>query len=204
MFSYKLNNNNLKDRKMKKGLFAIAFLAVTTAFTAVTAWKNDKAHSQLQFTVTHLGISEVSGTFNDFDVTVQSEKADFSDAVFELNAKVASIDTRVEQRNNHLKSPDFFDAEQYPEITFKSTSIRKEGKNKYKLSGDLTLHGVTRPVTLDLAYKGTTVNPMSKAETAGFQLTGTIKRSDFGVGGNFPAAVVSDLVQIKADGEFSK
>ena len=174
-----------------------------TAFTTLNGiWKNDPPHSQLGFTVTHLGIADVSGTFNDFAVTVQSSKPDFSDAVFELTAKTASIDTRVQQRNDHLKSADFFDAEKFPVITFKSTSIKPAGENKYKLSGDLTIHGVTKPVTMDLLYRGTIENQMSKKPTAGFQLTGTIKRSDFNVGTKFPEPMVSDEVGIKADGEF--
>lgn len=190
---------------MKKLFFiAVAFVSLT-AFTVLNGtWSNDKAHSQLAFTVTHLGISDVSGTFNDFDVTVKSSKPDFSDASFELTAKTASIDTRIEQRNGHLKSPDFFDAEKFPTITFKSTAIKSAGKNAYKLTGDLTLHGVTKSVTLDLLYRGTTENPMSKKPTAGFQLTGTIKRSDFNVGDKFPAPMVSDEVRIKADGEFAQ
>ncbi len=188
---------------MKK-LFLIltAFVALTAFTTFSTTWTNDDAHSQLGFTVTHLGIADVSGTFNDFDVFVKSTQPDFSDASFELTAKAASIDTRVEARNNHLKSADFFDAEKYPTLNFKSTGFKKAGKNKYKLSGDLTIHGVTKPVTMDLLYKGTVENPMSKKQTAGFQLTGTIKRSDFNVGPGFPAAVISDEVRIKADGEF--
>jgi len=189
---------------MKKSALFLSLFFVLTAFTGTGTWKNDKAHSQLAFTVTHLGLSDVSGTFNDFDVTVQSQKADFSDAVFELTAKTASIDTRVDARNKHLKSPDFFDAEKYPELTFKSTSIQKNGKNKYKLTGDLSLHGVTKPVTMDLVYRGTKENPMSKKPTTGFQLTGIIKRSDFAVGANFPPQVVSDEVRIKADGEFAQ
>lgn len=146
---------------MKKvALITTAFFALT-AFTILNStWKNDPPHSQLGFTVTHLGISDVSGTFNDFEVTVQSSKADFSDAVFELNAKTASIDTRVEQRNNHLKSADFFDVEKYPSITFKSTAIKSAGKDTYKLTGDLTIHGVTKSVTMDLLYRGTIENPM--------------------------------------------
>ena len=144
----------------------------------------------------------MSGVFNDFDVTVNSSKPDFSDAVFELNAKVASIDTRVEARNNHLKSADFFDAEKYPNMHFKSTSVKSTGKNKFKLSGNLTLHGITKPVTMDLEYRGTVENPMSKKQTAGFQVTGVIKRSDFNLGSSFPAPMISDEVRIKADGEF--
>ncbi len=188
---------------MKKLTIIFAAFVLLTAFTTMNGiWKNDDPHSQLGFTVTHLGISEISGTINDFDVNVQTSKPDFSDAVFELTANVGSIDTRVEARDNHLKSADFFDAEKYPAITFKSTDLKKAGANKYKLTGNLTMHGVTKPVTLDLVYKGTVENAMNKKQTAGFQLTGTIKRSAFGIGEKFPTAMVSDDVRIKADGEF--
>lgn len=189
---------------MKKLLFVFALLAASTVFAAVSLWSNDKAHSQLQFTVTHLGLSDVSGTFNDFDVTIRSEKDDFSDAVFELTAKVASLDTRVGARNDHLKSADFFDAETYPNVTFKSTDIRKAGENTYKLSGDLTIRGVTKPVTMDLLYRGKLVDAESGKETVGFQLTGEINRYDFNVGNDFPESMISNVVRIKADGEFVK
>lgn len=179
-----------------------AFLALTAFTTLNNVWKNDPPHSQLGFTVKHLGIADVSGVFNDFDVTLTSSKPDFSDAVFELEAKVASIDTRVDARNNHLKSADFFDAEKYPVIHFKSTSLKSTGKNKYSLSGNLTLHGITKPVTMDLEYRGTVENPMSKKPTAGFQVTGVIHRSDFNLGNGFPPPMISDEVRIKADGEF--
>ena len=100
---------------MKKTVIFLSALFVLTAFTTVhNTWKSDPPHSQLGFTVTHLGIADVSGTFNNFDVTVISSKKDFSDAVFELTAEVGSIDTRVEQRNNHLKSADFFEVEKNP------------------------------------------------------------------------------------------
>ena len=188
---------------MKKIAIILSAFIVLTAFTrAVTTWQNDDPHSQLGFTVTHLGIADVSGVFHDIDVHVTSSQADFSDAQFVLTAKTASLDTRVEARNTHLKSADFFDVEKYPTLTYKSTGIRKAGKNQYKLTGDLTMHGVTKPVTMDLLYRGTVENPMSKKATAGFQVTGTIKRSDFGIGSSFPAAVISDEVRIKADGEF--
>ena len=189
---------------MKKvTLLILSAFFVFTAFTTLSdSWKNDDPHSQLGFTVTHLGVSDVSGTFNDFDVTITSEKTDFSDAVFELTARVESIDTRVEARDTHLKSADFFDAAKYPAITFKSTSLKKAGKNKYKITGDLTMHGVTKQVTMDLRYNGSVENPANKKYTVGFQLTGTLKRSDFGIGPNFPPPMISDEVRIKADGEF--
>ena len=188
---------------MKKIFVLFSAVLMLTAFTSLTGvWKNDAPHSQVGFTVKHLGIADVSGVFNDFTVTVTSSKPDFSDAMFEFTAKTASIDTRVEARNNHLKTADFFDVEKYPSMHFKSTAIKSTEKNKYKLTGDLTLHGVTKPVTMDLAYTGTVENPMSKKPTAGFQLTGVIKRSDFNLGNGFPPPMISDEVRIKADGEF--
>jgi polyisoprenoid-binding protein YceI len=200
---YTINHSLIKKQKMKKLSFIlVAFFSLTAFTTVLTTWENDDPHSQLGFTVTHLGISDVSGTFNDFDVIVQSSRPDFSDATFELTAKTASVDTRVEARNNHLKSADFFDVAKHPELKFKSTSLKKKGKDKYDLTGNLTLHGITKPVTLNLTYRGVTQNPMSKASTAGFQLEGVIRRSDFNVGAGFPAPMISDEVRIKADGEF--
>jgi polyisoprenoid-binding protein YceI len=187
---------------MKKLTIILSAFFLLSAFTTSSVWKNDDPHSQLGFTVTHLGINEISGTFNDFDATFTSAKSDFSDAVVTLTANVASIDTRVEARNNHLKSADFFDAEKYPTLSFTSAGLKPSGKNKYTLTGNLTLHGITKQVTMELLYKGTVENPMNKKQTAGFQVTGIIKRSDFSIGNNFPAPMISDEVKIKADGEF--
>ena len=186
-----------------KNYLLITFTLFATAFTALnTTWTNDDAHSTLGFTVTHLGINDVTGTFNDIDITLEASKDDFSDAEFSLEAKTASIDTEVEARNNHLKSADFFDVEKFPTLTFKSNKMKKVKKDHYTLEGDLTMHGVTKPVTLDLTFRGTTVNPMNKKTTAGFQVTGTLKRSDFNIGEKFPEAMISDEVRIKADAEF--
>lgn len=187
---------------MKKLFLLVLGFAMLTAFTVKNTWTNDDPHSQLGFTVKHLGISDITGHFTDFDVKLNASRADFSDAVFELSANAASINTRVEARDNHLKSPDFFDAQKFPTLNYKSTSIKKSGKNKYKLTGNLSLHGITKEVIMDLEYKGSTENPMNKKMTAGFQVTGTIKRSDFNLGSNFPAPMISDDVRIKADGEF--
>lgn len=190
---------------MKKiSLLLLAAVAVLSSFTAIENWKSDKAHSQLGFSVMHLGISDQSGIFKNFDVTIKSEKPDFSDAVIELTADVASINTGLEMRDNHLKGEEFFDAAKYPTLHFTSNGLKNIGSNKYKMTGNLTLHGVTKPVSLDLLYRGTTTNPMSKASTSGFQVTGTIKRSDFGIATGMPAGMLGDEVAIKADGEFSK
>lgn len=189
---------------MKKlfSLLIVAFLSASVF--AQTTWNADPMHSKLTFSITHMGISDIDGLFNKFQVSAVTNKPDFSDAVFELSVEVPSINTQVEMRDNHLKSPDFFEVEKYPSMTFKSTSITVVSKNKYKLNGNLTLRGITKPVSMDLWYRGTNVDAKSNKSTSGFQLTGMIKRSDFGVGPKFPAPMLSDEVQIKADGEFVK
>ena len=196
--------DNKKIYNMKK-LFSLAIAAFfTVSLFAQTTWKADPMHSKLTFTVTHLGIADVAGLFKTFDVTAVANQPNFSDAVFELSVDVASINTEVQMRDDHLKSPDFFEVEKYAKMTFKSTAIKKSGNNKYQLTGNLTLHGVTKQVTMNLWYRGTIENPQSKAITSGFQLTGVLKRSDFNIGSKFPAPMISDEVQIKADGEFIK
>lgn len=188
---------------MKKVTLFLAFLLVSVGVFAQTKWTADPYHSKLGFTVTHLGIADVPGHFGEYDVTITSSKDDFSDAVVELTVQTKSVDTRVGQRDDHLRSADFFNVEKFPTMTFKSTSIKKAGKNKYTLKGDLTLVGVTKPVTMTMLYRGTTENPNANgAPVAGIQITGEIKRSDFNMGSGFPAPMISDEVTIKADGEF--
>lgn len=190
---------------MKKiSIVLVAAVVALSSFKAIENWKSDKAHSQLAFSVTHLGVSDQSGIIKNFDVTIKSEKADFSDAVVDVTGELSSISTGNEMRDKHLQGEDFFDVAKYPTLKFTSTGIKNVGKNKFKLTGNLTMHGVTKPVTLDMLYRGTTTNPMSKAPTSGFQVTGTIKRSDFGIATGFPVAMLSDEVNIKADGEFGK
>lgn len=189
---------------MKKQLmlFLTAVLLSVSAI-AQTTWVEDPMHSKLGFTVTHLGIADVPGYFDDYDVTITSSKPDFSDAVVELTAQTKSINTQVDPRDNHLRSADFFDAEKYPTMTFKSTSIKKLKDGNYELTGDLTIHSTTKRVKVNMLYRGTTENPNANgAPVAGIQITGTIKRSDFGVGPGFPPPMISDEVRIKADGEF--
>jgi polyisoprenoid-binding protein YceI len=154
---------------MKK-MFVAALLFIQSAAFAQTTWKNDKAHSKLTFTVTHLMVSDVDGLLIKFDVTILAAKPDFSDAVFTLTAEAASINTEVEMRDNDLRSPNFFDVAKFPLITFKSTAIQPLGNNQYKLIGNLTMHGITKPVTMNLLYRGTIVNPMTKKDDAGIKL----------------------------------
>jgi len=197
-------NNYFKNKNtnMKKlfSLLIVAFLSAS--LLAQTKWNADPMHSRLTFSVIHMGISDVEGLFNKFTASAAATQADFSDAVFELSVEVPSINTQVEMRDNHLRSADFFEVEKYPSMDFKSTSIVWVSKNRYKLTGNLTLRGITKQVTMDLWYRGTNVDAKTNKSTAGFQLTGVIKRSDFYVGPKFPAPMLSDEVKIKADGEF--
>ncbi|OOQ59318.1 YceI family protein [Mucilaginibacter pedocola] len=190
---------------MKKTLLlAAAALLMQTASFAQTTWKNDKAHSHVTFTITHLAVSEVDGTFKDFDATIVAAKPDFSDAKVTFVAQTASVNTENDRRDGHLKGEEFFDVAKFPTLAFTSTSIKAAGAGKYKLAGNLTLHGVTKPVVFDLVHKGTIINPMSKEPAAGFKVTGTIKRSDFGFGSKYGAPMLSDEVELSASGEFGQ
>lgn len=191
-------------KRLTLSVLTLMFL-LTINLAAQTVWKHDPNHSKLGFTVTHLTIADVTGYFTKFDVSVTSSQADFSDAVIEMTADINSINTGIEARDNHLKTADFFDAANHPVMTFKSTSIEKAGDKHYRLKGNLTMHGVTKEITVDLFHRGTIQNPMANnADVAGLQITGTLKRSDFNIGPGFPDFAISDEVRIKADGEFTK
>lgn len=197
----------MKNLKKLTHLFTllIGFLFMSTSVFAQTSWKVDPAHAKVTFSTVHNTISDVEGLFNTFTSNVTATKADFSDAVFELSIDVKSIDTEIKMRDDHLRSADFFDVEKFPKLTFKSTSIENtETKNRYKLKGNLTMHGVTKAVTVDLWYRGTIKDAQSGNEIAGFQVTGLLNRLDFGVGTKFPEALISNEVLIKADGEYIK
>ena len=145
--------------------------------TAVTKWEVDKVHSNVKFTVTHMVISEVDGSFRDFTGTIEHSKADFSDAKINFTIEVGSVDTDNEKRDGHLKSPDFFDAVKYPQMKFTSTSFKPLGNNKFTLTGNLTLKDITKPVTFDVTYGGTVISQgMVKA---GFKAKATINRFDY-------------------------
>lgn len=202
-YSINLNPKQKTKNKMKKITLFAATVMLSLATFAQT-WTLDKAHAKLGFTITHLMVSDVEGAFKTFDITIASSKDDFSDAVISLTADVNSINTDNEKRDTHLKSPDYFDAAKYPTLTFKSKSFTKvDGKN-YKLTGDLTMHGVTKTVTLNVVYNGTIIHPMTKKPVAGFKVTGTFKRSDFGISPGTPTSILSDEVNLIANAEFVK
>ena len=164
---------------MKKIITSVALLASMTIANAQT-WQLDKSHSSVKFSVTHMMVSETEGNFKSFTGNVSAQKEDFSDLNADFSIQVNSINTDDEKRDGHLKSPDFFDAEKYPTITFKSTSFKKADEKTYKLAGQLTMHGVTKPVTFDVKYNGTAKDPYGNIK-AGFTLDGKINRKDFGL-----------------------
>tara|TARA_R110002012_G_scaffold61085_1_gene160115 strand:- start:186 stop:752 length:567 start_codon:yes stop_codon:yes gene_type:complete len=165
---------------MKKVFFTVAFLT-TLMVTAQSTWKSDGAHSKVGFGITHLMISEVEGHFSDFDITATATDT-FDDADFTVDIKTTSIDTDNDRRDDHLRSADFFDAEKYPSIAFKTSSFEKTGDKTFALNGDLTIHGVTKTVTLEGKVNGIITDQRSGKLKAGLKLTGTINRLEFGVG----------------------
>jgi len=187
---------------MKKvGLSIVILLFAVTAFSQT--WVSDASHSRLGFTISHLMISDIAGNFKQFEIKAVSSKPDYSDAKIELTAQIASINTDNDKRDEHLNGEDFFDAKKFSTLNFKSTSLKKmKGKN-FKLSGDLTMHGITKPVVLDLAFVGKVINPMSKKEIVVFNIRGKLKRSDFAIGSKYPAAMVGDEVTLIANAELS-
>ena len=168
---------------MKKLIIPIAALLTITT-TAQTNWKLDASHSKLGFAITHMMVSETEGKFKIFEGSVNSKSdMDFTDAKIDFVADVASINTEDEKRDGHLKSPDFFDVEKYPKITFKSTSMKPSGKGStsYVLEGDLTMHGVTKKVKFTAIGASKTVKDPYGNIKNGFKVTGVISRKDFGL-----------------------
>jgi len=189
---------------MKKGLLAIAAFLISGATFAQTTWTLDKSHAKLGFTVTHLLISEVDGYFNDFDAKFTASKEDLTDAKIELTAQIASINTGNADRDKHLTAPDFFDAAKFPTLSFRGKTFQKVDGKDYKLVGELTMHGVTKVIELNVVFFGTAVHPYTKKTVGGFKVTGKLNRKDFGVGTETPNAGVSDEVIISANLEFVK
>ena len=188
-------------------ILIVLMLAMFSVKAQETKWTFDKAHSKIQFDVSHMVIAEISGQFHEYDGTILADEEDFSDLKIDLSIDVKSIDTDEERRDGHLRSPDFFDAENYPKITFKSSSVKAAGNNKYKLTGVLTMHGVSKTVTLDVKYGGTITDPYGNIK-AGFKITGTIDRTDFGLKYNSPldsgGLMIGEKINITCNVELMK
>ncbi len=165
---------------MKKVLSLLAFLVLGSSVFAQTKWNADPAHSFLNFSVKHLGISLVNGNFKKFEGTYTSDKADLSDIKINFTADASSINTGVEQRDTHLKTDDFFNAEKYPVLKFESTSFKKGKGNEYVLTGKLTIRDITKEVVFNVVYGGVTKDPWGNNRT-GFGATTVINRFDYNV-----------------------
>ncbi len=167
----------------------------------MSTWKNDPAHSRLGFVARHLAITDIYGRFADASLTVETTKPDLTDAVFTLTAQTADIDTRVPPRDNHLRSADFFGVAQFPELRFTSSVVHLGPDRTGTLTGTLSLHGVSKEVTFNLCVREQVTNPMNQKPTLSFQVSGAVKRSDFGVGPGIPVSIVGDVIRVVADME---
>jgi polyisoprenoid-binding protein YceI len=162
-------------------------------------WKIDSVHSEIGFKIKHLMVTTVKGKFSKFEGTIKTTDEDLTKSEINFSADVNSINTNNDMRDGHLKSPDFFDAAKFPTLSFKSTSISKKTDNDYLVTGDLTMHGVTKPVTFDAVFNGDSVN-MNKNKVMGFEISGALSRKDFGLTWNAPietgGVTVSDEVKM--------
>lgn len=166
-------------KKISMLALAAAAMFVSVGANAQQKWTLDKSHSNVRFSVTHMVVSEVEGSFKLFDGAVESSKPDYSDAKINFTVDINSINTDNEGRDKHLKGDDFFSAEKFPQAKFESTSFTPLGNNKYKLVGNLTIRDVTKPVTFDVTYGGSIAT--QRGPKIGFKATTTINRFDYGL-----------------------
>ena len=188
---------------MKKTVFLLAFIFAAIGLFAQTKWQIDPAHSSLNFEISHSGISFVNGKFIDYvgDVTTYGE--DLDEAKINFTVQVASINTNVEMRDNHLRSADFFEVETYPTMTFESTKILATGRpDYYLLHGKLTIKDVTKDVIFDVRYGGTVES--EEGERIGIEATTTIDRFDFNIDYDPMALGIGEDVSIVVHGQFAK
>lgn len=170
-------------------------------------WALDPTHSEIQFKVKHLMITTVTGSFKSFEASAETDGDDFSTAKVSFQAEVASISTGNEQRDEHLKSPDFFDAASNPLVSFESTHMVKNNDDEYTLKGNLTMHGITQPVEFKVEAGGIANDPWGNTK-AGFTLSGKVNRKDFGLTWNVATeaggVLVSEEVKLLAEVQFAK
>ena len=188
-------------------ILAALFLFAYVEVQASTKWSIDRSHSKVQFGVPHLVISEVTGHFGKFDGTIESPSDDFTDAKVNFAIDVNSIDTDNEQRDNHLKSDDFFNTDKFPQIVFNGKSMVRVSGNKYKLTGDLTIRDIKKEIVLDVVYNGTVKDPWGNTK-AGFKITGELNRFDYGLKWNAlvetGGAVVGKNISLNINLELNK
>ena len=192
---------------MKKILLSALTLVMAFAANAQTNWSIDNSHSNVKFNITHMVVSEVEGYFKTYNGKVTSAADDFQNANIEFNVDVNSINTDDEKRDGHLKSDDFFNAEKFPMMKFKSTSFKKVNGKNYLLEGDLTIRDVTKKVKFEVVYNGTVKDPWGNTK-AGFKAKSKINRFDYGLKWNAAVEagglVVSNEVEIILNIELKK
>ena len=185
-----------------KSTYLLAAITLAFGVPAVAQsaqWQLDPAHSSAQFAVRHMGISTVRGTFTKLSGTARYEPADSKNGSVEVTIETASVDSRVEMRDNDLRSDHFFDVQKYPTMTFRSTKLEAAGTNKLKITGDLTIRGITKPVTLDVEGPSKPFNDGQGHLHMGVSATGSLNRADFGMTGY--QGMVGNEVQLTIDAE---
>lgn len=183
---------------MKKLILAALWLPLCAA--AADTYDLDPTHTYPNFTISHLGFSVMHGRFNETSGTVVLDR-DGAGSSVKVTVKVASLDTGMQKRDDHLRSPDFLDAAKYPEMTFESTKVTFTGEKTAKVEGNLSLHGVTRPLTLDVNAINCAVHPLKKTWACGFDASAALKRSDFGITAYLPAVGDEVSIRIEAEGD---
>jgi polyisoprenoid-binding protein YceI len=181
------------------GFWVVGLALAGAAFAATESFKFDKVHSLIGFRIRHV-VTKVEGRFRDFDGTIMLDRTNPAASHVELTIQTASIDTANDNRDKDLRSPNYFDAEKYPTITFKSTKVEPKGSDSYDVTGDFTLHGVTKSIHVPVKHTG--FGKMGNTEKAGFEVALPIKRSDFGMTAGAP--VVGDDVEINIQVEANK
>ena len=182
-------------------LSAVVLSVATVSVAKPVEYKIDPTHTETVFTWDHFGFSTPSGNFSDIQGTIKVDNEKPANSAVNVTIPLSSINTNVEALDEHLLKPDFFDAEKYPNITFKSTKVQPNGKNKYKITGDLTIKNVTKPVVLDAVLNKQAEHPMTKAQSIGFNATTSFDRSAFGVGAYVPN--VGDKITVNITTEAS-
>lgn len=189
--------------KRLASVIGILAMAAPVAFAQTSTWVPDKAHSAVDFSILHMSLSKVRGHFGNIGGKIVLNEADIAKSSVDVTIDVSTVDTGNSGRDGDLKSDHFFDVAQFPTATFTSTSVAKNG-NKLTVAGNLTLHGVTKPVTLEVEGPTGPVPGMDKKPHSGFSATTTISRTAFGIGSKMPAAVLGDDVPLTIDLDVAK
>ena len=201
-------NGSPLSKRIPSLLYACALLAAPLGTARASEWALDPAHTSVQFSVRHMMVSTVRGEFTKVSGTAKADDADPARSTIEVTIEAGSIDTRDAKRDAHLRSPDFFDVEKFPALQFRSTKIEAAEPDAYKLTGDLTIHGVTKPITLDVPAPSAAVKTPFGTTIRGVSAAGKLNRKDFGLTWNKAleagGLLVGEDVQIQIDAEFVK